>query len=120
MFARHQFIYVSPTFRCQILTVTYICLTHFIVPPFNLRLLWLLLTSYSSLLLRFFVSSVRPHGISYQSFLVYLPDLHLWVTIAFWTSLLLASSSTINALLSDFYPSGYDFAIPSSLLHLTM
>ena len=45
-----------------------------------------------------FVSPVRPHGISRQSFLVYLPDLRTWVTVAFWTSLLLASLSAIDAL----------------------
>ena len=42
--------------------------------------------------------SVRPHGISHQSFLVYLPDLHAWVTIAIWTLLPLASSSARRAL----------------------
>ena len=63
---------------------------------------------------------MRPHGISHQSFLVYLSDLRLWVTIAFWTSLPLASLSAINALISASCSSGYDFAIPSSRLHLTM
>ena len=29
---------------------------------------------------------MRPHGISHQSFLVYLPNLPAWVTIAFWIS----------------------------------
>lgn len=42
--------------------------------------------------------SVRPHGISHQSFLVYLPDLHAWVTVAIWTLLPLASSSARRAL----------------------
>ena len=64
--------------------------------------------------------SVRSHGISPQSFLVYLPDLRLRVTVAFRTSLHLASLSTAHALLSGFYSLGYDFAIPSSHLHLTM
>ena len=41
---------------------------------------------------------VRPHGISRQSFLVYPPDLRIWVTVAFWTLLLLASSSAVYAL----------------------
>ena len=35
---------------------------------------------------------------SRQSFLVYLPDLHIRVTVAFWTSLHLASSSAVYAL----------------------
>jgi hypothetical protein len=63
---------------------------------------------------------VRSHGISRQSFLVYLPDLPAWVTIAFWTSLLHASLSAMQALVSGFCSSGYDFAIASSLPHLTM
>ena len=45
--------------------------------------LWLLLTSCSSLLLRL-LSSARPRGISRQSFLVYPLDLHTRVTVAFW------------------------------------
>ena len=45
-----------------------------------------------------FVSPVRPHGISRQSFLVYLPDLRTWVTVAFWTSLRFASLPTKYAL----------------------
>ncbi len=64
--------------------------------------------------------SVRPHGISRQSFLVYLPNLLTWVTVTFWTSPLLASSSAMQALVSGFCSSGYDFAIASSLPHLTM
>ena len=63
---------------------------------------------------------VRPHGISRQSFLVYLPDLRIWVTTLFWTSLPWASLSAIYALISGFCSSGYDFAIPSSRLHLTV
>ena len=81
--------------------------------------LWSLLTSHSSLLLRI-SPPVRPHGISRQSFLVYLPDLPTRVTFAFWTSLLLASSSAVQALVSGFCSSGYDFAIASSLPHLAM
>ena len=88
----------------------------YVVRPFDFRLLWPLLTSHSSLLLRLMRPPVRPHGISRQSFLVYLPDLRLWVTIAFWTLLRLASLSAINALVSGFCSSGYDFAIPSSRL----
>ena len=61
-------------------------------------LLRLLLTSHSSLLLRQMRPSVRPRGISRQSFLVYLPDLRLRVTVAFWTSLRFASLSAVNAL----------------------
>ena len=45
-----------------------------------------------------FLPPVRPHGISHQSFLVYLPDLRLWVTVAFGTSLPYASLSAIGAL----------------------
>ena len=52
--------------------------------------------------------------------MVYLPDLPAWVTIAFWTSLPLASLSAVQALVSGFCPSGYDFAIASSLPHLAM
>ena len=64
--------------------------------------------------------SMRPHGISRQSFLVCPPDLRTWVTIAFWTSLSMASLSAMYALVSGFYSSGYDFAIPSSRLHLAV
>ena len=42
-------------------------------------------------------SLVRPHGISHQSFLVYLPNLPAWVTFAFWTSRLLARLSVMQA-----------------------
>jgi hypothetical protein len=87
------------------------------LPDFSV--LWSLLTSHSSLLLQVSLS-VRPHGISHQSFLVYLPNLPTWVTVTFWTSLLLASSSAMQALVLDFCSSGYDFAIASSLPHLTM
>ena len=45
-----------------------------------------------------FASPVRPRGISRQSFLVYLPDLRTWVTIAFGTSLPYASLSAMYAL----------------------
>ena len=40
----------------------------------------------------------RPHGISPQSFLVCLPDLRDWVTVAFWTLLSYVSSSAKRAL----------------------
>ena len=41
---------------------------------------------------------VRPHGISRQSFFVYLPDLRTRVTVAFWTLLPYASLSAVYAL----------------------
>ena len=63
---------------------------------------------------------MRPHGISIQSFHVYLPDLPTWVTVTFWTSPLYASLSAMRASLSGSCPSGYVFAIASSLPHLTM
>ena len=106
--------------RYRISIKTYIRFARFVVQPFGFRLLWLLLTSHSSLLLRLMEPPVRPHGISRQSFLVYLPDLRIWVTIAFWTSLPIASLSAIYALLSGFCSAGYDFAIPSSRLYLTI
>ena len=64
--------------------------------------------------------SMRPHGISRQSFLVCPPDLRTWVTVAFWTSLSVASLSAMHALVSGFCSSGYDFAIPSFRLHLAV
>ena len=91
------------------------------VQPFpNLHLvLWLLLTSHSSLLLQIALS-MRPHGIDQCSFLVYLPGLRNRVTVTFWTSLLSANLSAYYAFVPSFCPSGYDFAIPSSRLHLAM
>ena len=47
-----------------------------------LHLLWRLLTSHSSLLLRQMRPSVRPHGISPEPFPVYSPDLRIKVTVA--------------------------------------
>ena len=64
-------------------------------------------------------SFARPHGISRLSFLVYLLDLRIRVTIAFWTLWLFAHSSAVCAFISSFCSSGYDFAIPSSRLCLT-
>ena len=61
----------------------------------GLYLLWPLLTSHSSLLLRRVSPPVRPHGISLP---VYLPDLRTWVTVAFWTSLSTVSLSAMYAL----------------------
>ena len=59
---RLQLIYVSPTSACQTFTGTYIRLHSYIVQPFGFLLLWLLLTSHSSLLLRLMKPPVRPHG----------------------------------------------------------
>ena len=81
--------------------------------------LWLLLTSCRSLLLRI-SPSARPHGINQYSFLVYLLGLRNRVTVTFWTSLLLVNLSAYYAFVPNFCSSGYDFAIPSSRLHLTV
>ena len=54
------------------------------------------------------------------SFLVYLLGLHSRITVTFWTSLPYANLSAYYALVPSFCPSGYDFAIPSSRLHLTV
>ena len=67
-------------------------------------LLWRLLTSHGKSfsttggIFQPIPVSVRPRGISRQSFLVYLPDLRTWVTVAFWTSLSYVSLSAIYAL----------------------
>lgn len=63
---------------------------------------------------------MRPHGINQYSFLVYLSGLRSKVTVTFWTSLSLASLSAYCALIPASCSSGYDFAIPSSRLHLTV
>ena len=81
--------------------------------------LWLLLTSCRSLLLRI-SPSARPHGINQYSFLVYLLGLRNRVTVTFWTSLPHANLSAYYAFVPSFCSSGYDFAIPSSRLHLAM
>ena len=39
------------------------------------------------------INTMRPHGINQYSFLVYLPDLHIKVTVTFWASLLVANLS---------------------------
>ena len=78
-----------------------------------------LLTSHSSLLLQIALS-MRPHGINQYSFLVYLLGLRNRVTVTFGTSLLVVNLSAYYAFVPSFCPSGYDFAIPSSRLHLTM
>ena len=62
----------------------------------------------------------RSHGINQYSFFVYLLGLRNRVTVTFGTSLLIANLSAYYAFLPSFCPSGYDFAIPSSRLHLTM
>ena len=108
--ARLRLLYVSPTSTCRIFTGIYIRLHGYVVQPFGLSLafkdylLWLLLTSHSSLLLRLMVPPVRPHGISPCSFLVYPPDLRSWVTATFRALLHFASLPTISALLSGFCP----------------
>ena len=86
-------------------------------------LLRLLLTSHSSLLLRQMRQmrpSVRPHGISLPVF----PRLLAWSTYMGYGCLLdfAALSQLIRhvRLVSDFCPSSYDFAIPSSRLYLTI
>ena len=78
-----------------------------------------LLTSCRSLLLRI-SPSARPHGISLYSFFVYLLGLRNRVTVTFWTSLPLANLSAYYAFVPSSCPSGYDFAIPSFSLYLTV
>ena len=90
-----------------------------VLPKFFFLVLRPLLTSHSSLLLQISLS-VRPHGINQYSFLVYLLGLHNRFTVTFWTSLLCVNLSAYYAFVPSFCPSGYDFAIPSSRLHLTM
>ena len=63
---------------------------------------------------------MRPHGINQYSFLVYLPDLHIKLTVTFWASMSLATLPAQCAFVSGFCSSGYDFAIPSSRLNLTI
>ncbi len=71
-------------------------------------------------ILRLMDSLARPHGISPESFLVYPLDLQHWVTVAFWTSRLLARSSASVTLLSSSYPLGHDLAMASSPLYLAV
>ena len=101
-------VYGSYTFRLHPLVRysqvhTFVC-TVTLFSPSDFFLLWLLLTSHSSLLLRLMRPPVRPHGISPYSFLVYPPDLRTWVTATFWASLLLDNSPSIYALVSGFCP----------------
>ena len=72
--------------------------------PIFPMVLWLLPTSCSSLLLRLMKPSARPHGINQYSFLVYPPDLRIWVTVTFWTSLPFANLSAKYAFVSSFCP----------------
>ena len=87
MFVRALLCYASPVSAVGFALGTYICFA--LLRCSALRqgsspcLLWRLLTSHSSLLLRLMGPPVRPHGISRQSFLVYLPDLRTRVTVAF-------------------------------------
>jgi len=67
-----------------------------------------------------FFPPTRPHGISPEPFLVYPPNLHISVTVAFWTLLSIASLSSCCALLLGFCSSGHDFAIASSRPYLAM
>ena len=66
----HKDIHSSCTFYCS-------ALRHFFC------LLWLLLTFQSSWLLRLMQPPVRSRGINPEPFAVYLPDLHIKVTVAF-------------------------------------
>ena len=84
MFKRLQFIYVSPTSACQILTGTCIRLYDYVVQPFGsyffLCLLWLLLTFHSSLFLLLMMRPVKPHGaqvVRWTSTCAYYSRLHL-------------------------------------------
>ena len=83
-------------------------------------LLWLRLTSHSSLLLRLMRPPVRPHGISLPVF----PRLPARFTHMGYGCLLdfavLCQLIRHVRLISGFCSSGYDFAIPSSRLHLAM
>ena len=100
---------------------TYICVARLncsALPDYSV--LWLLLTSHSSLLLRQMRPPVRPHGISPEPFPVYSPDLRIEVTVAFWTLMPIAISSAQYALISGFCPSSHGFAIASSRLYLTI
>lgn len=89
---------------CQVSHGAYIRLHGYVVQPFGLRLLWLLLTSHGKSfstttgIIRPIVVSVRPHGISPGSFPVYPPDLRTKVTAAFWTLMPIAISSAWYAL----------------------
>ena len=73
-------------------------------------LLWLLLTSHSSLLLRLMKPPVRPPRLRCALFpLIYPPHL-LVLPATFWTSSLLADLSVFPSLICDSCPSDQEFA----------
>ena len=83
MFVRALFCYASPVSAVGFALGTYICFALLVCSALPIvMVLWLLLTSCSSLLLRL-LPSARPHGISRPSFLVYPLDLRTRVTVAF-------------------------------------
>ena len=83
MFMRALLCYASPVSAVGFVLGTYICFAPLVCSALPIAMvLWLLLTSCSSLLLRL-LPSARPHGISRQSFLVYPLDLRMRVTVAF-------------------------------------
>ena len=83
MFMRALLCYASPVSAVGFALGTYICFALLVCSALPIvMVLWLLLTSCSSLLLRL-LPSARPHGISRQSFLVYPLDLRTRVTVAF-------------------------------------
>ena len=84
-------------FHCRAIPQGHTFTSHgLIVQPFPFLVLWLLLTSHGSLLLRI-SPSMRPHGISHRSFLVYLPDLRTRVTVIFWALLPIANLPALYA-----------------------
>ena len=89
---------VAPATKLNVLQLIYRSALHSTPMTGTSSLLWHVLSSQRSLLLRLMRPPVRSHGISRQSFLVYLPDLRPWVTVAFWTSLPAASLSAMYAL----------------------
>ena len=83
MFVRALFCYASPVSAVGFTLGTYIRFALLVCSALPIvMVLWLLLTSCSSLLLRL-LPSARPRGISHQSFLVYPLDLRTRVTVAF-------------------------------------
>ena len=83
MFVRALFCYASPVSAVGFALGTYIRFALLVCSALPIvMVLWLLLTSCSSLLLRL-LPSARPHGISRPSFLVYPLDLRTRVTVAF-------------------------------------
>ena len=83
MFVRVLLCYASPVSAVGFALGTYIRFALLVCSALPIvMVLWLLLTSCSSLLLRL-LPSARPHGISRPSFLVYPLDLRTRVTVAF-------------------------------------